>query len=335
MTTRVVTFGEMLLRLTSPGHERLLQSARVDAAFGGAEANVAVQLAQWGIQARYVSVLPARSPLAAAARAELRRFDVDTSCLVDAPGRFGLYFMERGTDTRPSRVVYDRQGSAASLAGPGSVDWGKAFDGAQWFHTTGITPAISRSAYDLTVEAVETARDKGLTVSFDLNHRRGLWDWGRPAADVLAEFMGRADVLIASEAHLRMVLESKAVPGEGTRDTGDVEALMETALSRCPNLEFIALTVRDGSCWSACLGDGQTLHPAGRYDVSVPVDPVGAGDAFAAGMIYGVHALEGPSEAIEFAAAAGCLKHSIPGDFCRSTADDVTAVRTGARGVVR
>ncbi len=335
MRARVVTFGEMLLRLTSPDHERLLQSARFDAVFGGAEANVAVQLAQWGIHARYVSVAPEGNPLAAAARSELRRFGVDVSCLVEGPGRFGLYFMERGTDARPSRVVYDRRGSAASLAGPGSVDWGRAFDGAEWFHTTGITPAISRSACELTVEAVEAARDRGVTVSFDLNYRRGLWDWGRPATDVLAEFIEMTDVLIASEAHLRMVLGSEDPAGGRTGDPGRVEALMGAALSRYPNLRTVALTVRDGSSWSARLADVETFHVTTRYDVSRPVDPIGAGDAFAAGMIYGIHALEGPTEAVEFAAAAGCLKHSIPGDFCRSTVDDVTAVLEGARGVDR
>src|SRR5262245_23524074 len=196
MTKKVIALGESLLRLAPPGTDRFFQSPQFVATFGGAEANVAVALASFGMDAAYVTVLPENNPIADAAIAELRRFGVDTSAIVRGKGRVGLYYLEAGADRRPARVVYDRDHSALALAKPGDIGWERVFDRAAWFHITGITPAISASAADLSLEAMRQARSIGLTVSLDLNYRQNLWSWGRSARDVMSEMMKLADVLI-------------------------------------------------------------------------------------------------------------------------------------------
>ncbi len=187
MNKKIVTFGEIMLRLASPGSERFLQSPRFDATFGGGEANVAIALASFGLSAVYVTALPEKNPIADAAIAELRGLGVDTSHVVRGKGRMGIYFLEAGANQRPSRVVYDRENSAIALAKPSDIDWKKSFDGAGWFHVTGITPAISASAAELALEGMRQARELGLTVSCDLNYRKNLWKWGKSAVGVMTE----------------------------------------------------------------------------------------------------------------------------------------------------
>jgi len=194
--TKIVTFGEIMLRLAPPGFERYLQSPVFVATWGGGEANVAVSVAGFGLPAAYVTVVPA-NPIADAMIAELRRFGVDTSKIIRGKGRMGIYFVEPGANQRPSKVVYDRDYSAIALAKPGDIDWTAVFTGATWFHTTGITPAISESAADLAMESVRTARDKGLTVSCDLNYRKNLWKWGKQAHEVMSELVKYVDVVLA------------------------------------------------------------------------------------------------------------------------------------------
>jgi 2-dehydro-3-deoxygluconokinase len=195
----VVTFGEIMLRLAPPGFERFLQSPQFVATFGGGEANVAVAVSTYGVPARYLTVLPPNNPISDAFIGEMRRFGVDPSHIARGKGRFGIYFVENGANQRPSKVVYDREGSAIALAKPGDVDFEAAFDGAGWFHITGITPAISQTAADLAMESVKKAREKGLTVSVDLNYRKNLWKWGKAAHEVMAELTKYVDVCIANE----------------------------------------------------------------------------------------------------------------------------------------
>jgi len=319
MTAKVITFGESLLRLTPPGVERFLQTPHFNAVFGGAEANVAVALSSFGVDAAYVTVLPASNPIADAAIAELRRFGVDISRVVLGQGRLGTYFLELGANHRAGRVVYDREHSAMALAKPGDIDWDSAFQGATWLHITGITPAISASAADLALESMRRAKEKQMTVSFDLNYRRNLWKWGKSAPQVMAEMIRVADILMGNEGHLRMVL--------GIQGPIDAHELTDRFLSRYSNLRAAAVTLRDSYSlqhyWAACLNDREAFLTSRRYDVSHTVDRIGAGDAFAAGLIYGSLNLSSRLDALNFAVAASCLKHSIPGDFCRATVEEV------------
>ncbi len=209
MPKTVVTFGEIMLRLAPPGFERFLQTPQFVATFGGGEANVAVALAGFGWPAAYVTVLPPNHPIADAVVAELRRFGVDTSRIVRAKGRLGVYYVETGANQRPSKVVYDRDGAAIALAKPGDIDWAKTFEGAGWFHITGITPALSASAADLALESVRAARAAGLTVSCDLNYRKNLWKYGRATVDVMRELVKFADIVIANEEDCQMALGVK------------------------------------------------------------------------------------------------------------------------------
>src|SRR5277367_3601426 len=206
MSKLVVSFGEVMLRLAPPRMERFFQSPELMATFGGGEANVAVALAGFGLPARYVTVLPEKHPAAEACIRELRGLGVDTSLIVRGPGRMGVYYVEAGANQRPSAVTYDRDYSAIALARPGSIDWGKSFEGANWFHITGITPAISESSAALAMESVAAAKAQGLTVSCDLNYRKNLWKWGKPAAEVMTELVKSVDILIANEEDVQMTL---------------------------------------------------------------------------------------------------------------------------------
>lgn len=325
-----------MLRLAPPGCERFLQSPRFEATFGGGEANVAVSLANFGLPAAYVTVLPDRNPLADAAVADVRRFGVDASAVVRGKGRMGIYFLETGANQRASRVVYDREHSSISLAKPGDIDWSRVFAGAGWFHITGITPAISESAAGLSLEAVQAARRHSLTVSCDLNYRKNLWKWGKPAAEVMGELVKYVDIAIANEEDVQMALgiQAKVDVHSGELDRAQYEALAGNVLTAYPNLKAIAVTLRESRSashngWSACLHDRREFLLSRHYEITHIVDRVGSGDSFAAGLIYGLRMLPSHREALEFAVAASCLKHSIPGDFNRVSVDDVNALLAG------
>jgi 2-dehydro-3-deoxygluconokinase len=331
-----VAFGEIMLRLAPPGFERFLQSPHLVATFGGGEANVAVALAAFGWPSRYVTLLPANHPIADAAVAQLRGFGVDTAHVVRAPGRMPVYYLEPGANQRPSRVIYDREYSSVALAKPGDVIWDRVFEGCGWFHITGITPALSASAADLALEAVRMAREKRLTVSCDLNYRKNLWKWGKPASEVMPRFMQSVDVAIANEEDCQRALGIQAPVDvhSGQLERESYAALTSQVLTAFPNLKMIAVTLRESRSalhngWSACLQDGREFLLSRRYEVTHIVDRVGSGDAFAGGLIYGLQALASPREALEFAAAAGCLKHSIPGDFNRFGVEEVMRLVTG------
>jgi 2-dehydro-3-deoxygluconokinase len=336
MTKTTVTFGEIMLRLAPPGFERFLQSPQFLATFGGGEANVAVALAHWGLPAAYVTLVPPSNPIADAMIAQLRGFGVDTSGILRAKGRMPVYYVEAGANQRPSKVVYDRDYSSMALASPGAVDWDKTFAGAGWFHITGITPALSQSAADLALESVRKAREKGLTVSCDLNYRKNLWKYGKAASEVMRELVKFVDVAIANEEDFQAALGVQIAVDvhSGELNLDEYRKLCERVFGEYANLKKIAITLRESKSashngWSACLHDGKQLLTSRHYEITHIVDRVGGGDSFAAGLVYGLQTLAGNQEALEFAVAASCLKHSIPGDFNRFSADEVKALLKG------
>lgn len=334
--TSTVTFGEIMLRLASPGFERFLQRPAFEATFGGGEANVAVALAGFGLPSAFVTILPKANPLADAAIRELRGHGVDTSHIARAPGRMGIYFLETGASQRAAKVVYDRESSAFALAPAGSVNWADVFAGAGWFHVTGITPAVSQAAAALALDAARTARAAGLTVSCDLNFRRNLWKWGQPASAVMPDLVRASDILIANEEDIQMALgiASEVDVHAGALDRASFRALTEAVLRDYSHLRGVAVTLRESksashNVWSACWHGGTAFMLSRSYDIAPIVDRVGAGDSFAAGLIYGLQTGLGAQQALEFATAASCLKHSIPGDFNRVGVDEVNALVTG------
>ena len=343
MTKTTITFGEIMLRLAPPGFERFLQSPQFSATFGGGEANVAVALAGFGLPATFVTVLPEKNALAEAVVGELRRFGVNTSKIARGKGRLGIYFIEAGANQRPSRVIYDRENSAIALAKPGDIRWNDVLEGAAWFHVTGITPAISGTAAALALEAVRAARELKITVSCDLNYRKNLWKWGKSAADVMSELMRHVDVAIANEEDVQMALGIKADVDvtSGKLEHGQFEKLTGRVLSEYTNLKLIAISLRESHSashnrWSACINDRDKFIVSHAYDITHIVDRVGTGDSFAAGLIYGLQKLPTHAEALEFAVAASCLKHSISGDFHRCSVDEVEALlKSGGSGRVQ
>lgn len=343
MTPSVATFGEIMLRLSPPGFERFLQSPLFVATFGGGEANVAVSVAQFGANARFITVLPEKNAIGDSLIGEMRRFGVDTSHIARGPGRMGVYYVEAGANQRPSTVLYDRAGSAIAIAQRGVIDWKKAFEGTTWFHITGITPAISESAAELALEALQTAKELGIRTSCDLNYRKNLWKWGKSASQVMPLLAKFTDVCIANEEdcqkalniHVDIDVES------GSLEREKYSELAERVLATYSNMKMIAITLRESKSashngWSACLHDGKEFLLSKRYEITHIVDRVGGGDSFAGGLVYGLSVLGSPAEALEFAVAASALKHSIPGDFNRFSADEVLAlVKGGGSGRVQ
>jgi len=339
---RVVTFGEIMLRLKAPGHERLLQSPVLEATFGGAESNVAVSLAAFGLDVAFVTALPA-NPLGDAAIGELRRFGVDTAFIRRAGGRMGLYYLELGANQRGSRVVYDRTQSAMACAGPADFDWERILEGADWVHVTGITPAISETAAAATLECVRRARAAGVTVSCDYNYRKNLWQYGARPPDVMREVVRHANVGIANEEDCQHALgiDLDVDVEAGTLDPASYRSLADMVLAQFPSLDRQVVTLResvsaDENGWSACLRNRREFVVSRRYRITNIVDRVGSGDAFAAGLIYGLLSGLDDGEALEFGVAAGCLKHTISGDFNRISVGDVEQLLRGhGRGRVQ
>lgn len=332
---KVLTFGEIMLRLKAPGHERLMQSPQLEATFGGGEANVAVSLANYGMDAAFLTILP-ENTLGDACLGELRRFNVDTSRILRGPGRMGIYFLEAGANQLPSKVIYDRADSSVALAGPGSIDWDKAFKDVEWFHITGITPAISESLMKLSIESVNEAKKREITVSCDLNYRKNLWKYGKGAQEIMPLIAEKADVLIANEEDVQKSLgiTTDVDVESGKIDSNKYEVLSGKVLETYPNVKKIAITLResksaDSNGWSACLNNRNEFMVSRHYDINDIIDRVGGGDSFGGGLIYGLVNYDTDREALEFAVAASCLKHSILGDFNRVTAEDVKKLMGG------
>jgi 2-dehydro-3-deoxygluconokinase len=342
--SRLVTFGEVMLRLKSPGFERLFQSPHLEATFGGAEANVAVSLAQFGLPVSFVTALPS-NPLGESAVREIRKFGVDTSSITRSGDRIGIYFLESGSNQRASKVTYDRAGSSIATAKPGDFDWSAILAGATWFHISGVTPAISASAAALSLDAVKAARSNGITVSCDYNYRKNLWRYGKKAPEVMREIVSYATIGFANEEDCQKALGVE-IDGSGTREAVsgkregqglDIERysrLAEKVLKEFPNLEKQVITLReshsaDHNGWSAILHNRKQSLTSRKYDITNIVDRVGAGDSFAAGFIYGSITYRDDQRALEFATAASCLKHSILGDFNRVDVSEVEALVKG------
>ncbi|MDO5140959.1 MAG: sugar kinase [Eubacteriales bacterium] len=332
---KVLTFGEIMLRLKAPGYERFFQSSMLEATFGGGEANVAISLANFGADVRFITVLPDNA-IADACIRELRGFGVDVSQIIRGEGRMGIYFLEPGINQLPSKVIYDRSYSAISIAKPGSVNWERAFDGVDWYHITGITPAISGSAMELSMESVKEAKKRGVTVSCDLNFRKKLWKYGKNASEVMRELTSYVDIVIANEEDIQKSLgiSSDVKVESGKLDEKKYKLLGDRVLEEFPNLRMAAITLReshtaDWNGWSACLNDRENFYVSKKYEIIDIVDRVGGGDSFAAGLIYGLNTRENRQEALEFATAASCLKHSISGDFNRIGREDVEKLMSG------
>jgi 2-dehydro-3-deoxygluconokinase len=333
VSAKVITFGELMLRLGPPGFERLLQSPMLVATFGGGEANVAVSLAQFGLDSHYVTRLPQNAIGDAAVRA-LRAEGVATDLILRGGSRMGIYFTETGASQRASTVLYDRANSAISEIPPDAVDWDRIMAGAAWFHVTGITPALGEKGAAATAAAVAAARRAGARISVDLNYRKKLWTRAQ-AQKTMRPLMRDVDVVIANEEDLQCVLGIEVAGADVTAGTLDVNAYRDAAQRVTKELgpPVVAITLRESlsasdNGWSAVLWDGTTLHQSQRYVVRL-VDRIGGGDSFAAGLIYGLLTGRAHDAALRFAVAASALKQTIPGDFNRANVAEVDALAGG------
>lgn len=334
---KVVTFGEIMLRLNPPGFLRFDQASSFDASFGGGEANVAVSLARFGMAVDYVTRLPANE-LGDACIAVLQGHGVGTAKILRGGRRIGIYFLENGAAQRPGKVLYDREGSSIATIEKGMVDWDRVFEDADWFHWTGITPAVSRGLCEVCLEGIVKAKEMGLTVSCDLNYRSKLWKWGKKAAEVMPEMVRHCDVAVGNEEDAEKVF-GIPVPGTdvagGKVDPEMYRPVAEALKSRFPGLKRIAITLRGSisashNAWSGLLFDGSTLYRGPQFDITHIVDRIGSGDAFAAGIIYGLRTCgDDLRRTLDFAVAASCLKHSVFGDFNRVGVEEVEAIASG------
>jgi 2-dehydro-3-deoxygluconokinase len=330
---KVVTFGEIMLRLAPQGYNRFVQEQVFGATYGGGEANVAVSLANFGIDAAFVTKLP-KHEIGQAAVNSLRQFGVDTSKITRGGSRVGIYFLEKGASQRPSKVIYDRANSAIATATAADFDWAAIFDGVSWFHFTGITPAISDNAAAITLEAVKTAKAKGLTVSCDLNYRKNLWSKEK-AGEVMGGLMPYVDLCIANEEDAADVFGIHAKNSDVTSGSISHEGYKEVAKALIDRFKFkkVAITLRESisandNNWAAMYCCGNDFYFSKKYAVHI-VDRVGGGDSFGAGLIYANLKGFGPQESVEFAVAASCLKHSIEGDFNQVSVDEVQKLAGG------
>jgi len=334
---KLVTFGEIMLRLAPPGYQRFAQARSFDVIYGGGEANVAVSAANYGIDVDYVTRLPAND-LGDACIQFLRQYGVGTDKIVRGGERLGIYFLEMGAMQRSSKVIYDRANSAIATLKPGTIDWQAALSGADWFHWTGITPAISESLAAACLEAVETADEMGLAVSCDLNYRSKLWKWGKRPGEVMPELVRHCDVAIGNEEDAAMVFGIHAPDTDVT--SGEVDAdkyrsVCDQLVERFPGLRTVAITLRGSlsashNTWSGILWHEGQIYVAPTYDITHIVDRVGGGDSFMGGLIYGLTTYaDRPQLALNFAVAASCLKHSIYGDFNLVSVDEVKKLMGG------
>lgn len=337
MAKKVVTFGEVMMRLAPPGFQRVVQARSFDVTYAGAEASVAISVANYGIPADYVTRLP-KNAVGMACLNFLRQYGIGTENIVWGGDRLGIYFLETGAMQRGSLVIYDRSGSSIATIEPGMVDWKTVFADADWLHVTGITPALSKGAAEAAIEAVTIARSLGLNVSADMNYRANLWKWGKKASEVMPDLMAQCTVAIGNEEDAEKVF---GIKGEGVDVTkGKVEAaayqsVCEQLKKRFPSLNTIAITLRGSlsashNTWSGVLWDSGKMYTTRTYDLTHIVDRVGGGDAFGGGLIYGLKTYGADRQkALDFACAASCLKHSILGDANVVTVAEVEKLMGG------
>lgn len=333
MKHKIVTFGEIMLRLAPYDYQRIIQADRFQATYGGGEANVAVSLAQYGHAVQYVTRLPL-NPVADAALANLHKFGVGTDHVARGGGRMGIYFLENGASIRPSKVTYDRSHTAISEAQSEDFDWEQIFEGVEWFHTTGISPALSSGTATITLEAVKAAKKAGVSVSCDLNYRNKLWT-REEAKKVLTELVQFVDVIIANEEDCADVFGIKVESTDVHKGELDAGHYIEVAreVMNISQAHMVAITLRESlsasdNNWSAMIYDGKDSFLSQKYSLHI-VDRVGGGDSFGAGLIHGLVSGKTTQGALDFAVAASALKHTIPGDFNIVSAAEVESVAKG------
>jgi len=334
---KIVTFGEIMLRLAPPGFQRFTQARSFEAIYGGGEANVAVSLANYGEEVEYVTRLP-KNDLGEACLMSLRGYGIRTGNIARGGDRIGIYFLETGAAQRGSKVIYDRDNSGFATIQSGMIDWKKVFEGADWFHWTGITPAVSQGAAEVCREAIVAAREMGLTVSTDLNYRAKLWKWGKTPGEVMTDLVSMCDVALGNEEDAEKVFGIKAPEVDVT--AGKVEAdhyrnVCEALNKNFPSLKTVCITLRGSlsashNTWSGVLWKEGAFYYAPVYNIIPIVDRVGGGDAFMGGLIYGLRKhTNDPQKALNFAAGAACLKHSIIGDFNAVSVSEVETLMGG------
>ena len=328
--SKIVTFGEILLRLSPPSHLRLTQATSFDLYYGCAEANVAASLAKFGFPVKFITSVPANE-LGESALNMLRSFGVEPVAKIQGK-RLGIYYFEQGASERPGKVVYDREDSSFSMLRKGMIDWEKAFEGADWFHWSGITPSLSLELAELCEEALEVASKMGLTISADLNYRPTLWNYGKNANEIMPNLIKYCDILLGG------INESEIVLGISKQENESVESVFSNWMKAFPKLKTIVTTKRlranaSSNGVSAEFYNGKEFLKSKEYNISHIIDRIGAGDAFMAGIIYGlINWPDDHQSALEFAVAATCLKHSISGDINLSTAEEIKALMSGHGG---
>ena len=337
MSKKVVTFGEIMLRLATPGYQRFCQATEFTATFGGGEANVAVSLANYGLDAEFVTRLP-KNDIAHSCEMDLHKHGVKTNHIVYGGDRLGIYFLETGAVARASKVVYDRAHSAISEIQPGMINWDDVFRGADWFHWTGITPALSQGAADACLEAIKAANRLGITVSCDLNYRKNLWKYGKTASEIMPELVAGCDVILGNEEDAEKVFGIKPEGFDVTQtevNAAEFKSVCTQLMEKFPRAKKVIVTLRGSinanhNTWGGVLYDGNVLYQSPRYDITHIVDRVGGGDSFMGGLIYGLLTYnDDDQKALNFAVAASCLKHTIYGDFNLVTVDEVEKLMSG------
>lgn len=334
---KVITFGEIMLRLSTPEYLRISQAKEFVATYGGGEANVAVSLANYGIPVDFVSRIP-NNDIGRACTMELKKYGVGTEQIIYGGDRLGIYFLETGAVSRGSKVVYDRANSAISEIKPGMIDWEKVFEGANWFHWTGITPAISQGAADACLEAIKKANEMGVTVSCDLNYRKNLWKYGKSVGEVMPALVAGTDIVLGNEedAHMALGIQPEGVDVTGGHVEGAAyESVSKQIMEKFPRVKKVITTLRGSvnanhNSWAGVLWDGKKLYESPTYQITHIVDRVGGGDSFMGGLIYGLLTYKNDDQkALNFAVAASCLKHTIFGDFNQVTVDEVEKLMGG------
>ncbi|MDZ4203757.1 MAG: sugar kinase [Bacteroidales bacterium] len=337
MKKKVVVFGEIMLRLATPGYLRFSQSNSLNATFGGGEANVAVSLANYGIPVEFITRLP-DNDIARACIMDLKRYGVGVNNIITGGNRIGIYFLETGAVSRGSKIIYDREHSAISEIKPGMIDWDKVLEGANWFHWTGITPAISQGATDVCLEAIKKANEKGITVSCDLNYRKNLWKYGKTAVEVMHDLVAGSDIILGNEEDAAMVLGIHPEGIDVTKghvDAAAYESVSKQIMKAYPRCNKVITTLRGSinanhNTWAGVLWDSKKLLESRQYQITHIVDRVGSGDSFMGGLIYGFMAYPGDDQkALDFAVAASCLKHTIYGDYNLVSVQEVEKLMGG------
>lgn len=337
MGKKIITFGEIMLRLATPGHQRFTQTTFLNATFGGGEANVAVSLANYGMNTEFVTRLP-ENDLGQAVLMDLRKHNVGTNYIIHGGSRLGIYFLETGAVSRPSKVIYDRANSSIAEIKPGMINWDEVFGDASWFHWTGITPAISEGAAKVCLEGIEAANRKNITVSCDLNFRKNLWKWGKNAGEVMPDLVKGCDIILGNEEDAEKVFGIRPEGGDvsqGQVSAGGYKSVCTKLMKQFDRAKKVIITLRgsinaDHNTWSGVLFDGMTLFEAPEYQITHIVDRVGAGDSFMGGLIYGLLTYAGDDQkALNFAVAASCLKHTIHGDYNLVSVSEVEQLMKG------